>query len=62
LQNTFTSPAAHFILNEYNPLEEVPTLAHQNKSLEINDAIALQEESLNDKLKKSKKRYRQHTF
>jgi hypothetical protein len=54
LQNTFTSPSAHFILNEYNPLEEVPTLPHQNKSLEINDAIAMQAESLNDKLKKSK--------
>ena len=35
----------------FDPLREIPTLAHQQAVKEINDAIATKEYSLNDKLK-----------
>lgn len=37
----------------FDPMTEIPTLSHQNKEKEVNDA-ATQGESLNDKLKQGK--------
>jgi hypothetical protein len=37
----------------FDPMREIPTLSHQPKGKEVNDAISLQE-SLNDKLKQGK--------
>ena len=35
----------------FDPFIEIPTLSHQKSVKEINDAIAIQQESLNDKMK-----------
>ncbi|MBS1947553.1 MAG: hypothetical protein JST47_07275 [Bacteroidetes bacterium] len=35
----------------FDPLKEIPTLAHQEQSKDLNDIIGIQAESLNDKLK-----------
>ncbi|MGC4036927.1 MAG: hypothetical protein QM764_13295 [Chitinophagaceae bacterium] len=35
----------------YDPLIEIPTLSHQNGVKEINESVAIKQESLNDKLK-----------
>jgi len=36
----------------YDPLVEIPTLSHQKGVKEINETVSVQQESLNDKLKK----------
>jgi len=35
----------------FDPLIEIPTLSHQNGVMEINESVALKQESLNDRLK-----------
>jgi hypothetical protein len=35
----------------FDPLVEIPTLSHQNGVMEINEAISIRQESLNDRLK-----------
>lgn len=37
---------------DFDPLLEIPTLSHQKSVKELNEAIAIREESLNEKLKK----------
>lgn len=38
----------------FNPLEEIPTLSHQQNSREINDTIGMQHTSMNDRLREEK--------
>lgn len=40
---------------QFDPLREIPTLAHQNSVKELNDVMASQDFSLNDKLKEEVK-------
>lgn len=39
---------------QYNPLTEIPTLAHQASAKELNEMMASQQNSLNDKLKEER--------
>lgn len=38
----------------FNPLEEIPTLSHQQSVREINDAMSVQQTSMNDRLREEK--------
>ena len=39
---------------QYNPLTEIPTLAHQSSAKELNEMMATAQDSLNDKLKEDR--------
>jgi hypothetical protein len=39
---------------QYNPLTEIPTLAHQSSAKELNEMMATAQDSLNDKLKEER--------
>lgn len=53
-EETKAAPAATQTAWAFDPLEEIPTLSHQQNVREINDAMSVQHTSMNDRLREEK--------